>query len=252
MMAPYFFRQVFICSFAVAALVNATAYAQGAASASAPQVSVSQPSAPKVPTRKSKKVIVPDESISPASLKARYPAGSIIAVDQADRAIAEVKKGRELIEARFKREEKACYDTFLANRCVAQAKDRRRLALAEIQPIEVQANRFKRHDAVVKRDKVLETRRLKEQGKSRTEVDTHAQKFETKQQQNRLKEKSAAEKRTENEAAFQKKVQDREAAQRKVEEKRAKTERRRQKKAASAAAKKRAQPSALPVASAEK
>ncbi len=251
MMNSYFFRQVFICALAAAALLNMQAYAQSAASASAPQVSAPQALAPKAPARKPKIAVAADESVSPASLKARYPVGSITAVEQADRAVAEVKKGREWIETRFKAEEKSCYDQFLANRCVTEAKDRRRISLAAIRPIEVEANRFKRHDAVLKRDKALEAKRLKEEGRTRSDVDTHTQTFESKQQQRQQKEPTAAEKRAENEAAFQKKVQDREAAQRKVEEKRAKTALRRKKKA-DAAAKKKAAPSAPPPAVSEK
>jgi len=179
-----------------------------------------------------------DVSVTPASLLARYPSGSIVSAPQANRALTEVKKGRAEIEARFKSDEKACYKTFLANKCVAEAKDRHRLAMAQIKPIQIQADQFKRHDAVVKRDKALAEKRAKEEGKTRPnpDVDPRAEKHQIKQQQAQQKEQSAADKRAENEAAFQKKAQDREAAQARVEEKRAKTEKRRKKKAASAAA----------------
>jgi len=216
------------CAIPVALIFSASAFGQSAASTSASHVSASA-------VQSSAKAEV---SVTPTSLLARYPTGSIVSVAQANRALAEVKKGRAEIEARLKSEEKACYSTFLANKCVAEAKDRHRLALAEIKPIQIQADQFKRHDAVVKRDKALAEKRVKDEGRTRPnpDLDPRAEKLQTKQQQAQQKEPSAAEKRAENEAAFQKKVQDRQAAQAKVEEKRAKTEARRKKKAASAAA----------------
>ena len=238
------FKQVSLSATVMAMMFAVPAYGQQttstAASASAPtSASKNQLSA------SAKTALGIDASVTPASLLARYPAGSITAVKQADDALEDVKKGRIGIEARFKADEKACYKTFLANKCVAEAKDRRRLALAEIKPIQIEADRFKRHDAVVKRDKALAEKRAKEEGKPRLDpnVDVHAEKFEDKQQKAQANEKTAAEKRAESEAAFQKKVQDREAAQRRVEEKKAKTELRRKKKAASAAAKQRSEPS---------
>lgn len=229
---------------AIAALIFATpALAQSTASAPMQQVSVSEASASMTPV----------ESVTPASLLARYPAGSIVSVPQANRALVEVKRGRTEIEMRFKSEEKACYKTFLANKCVAEAKARRRLALAEIKPIQIQADQFKRHDAVVKRDKALAEKQTKEEGKTKPDpnVDVRAEKFHDKQQKAQQKAQSAASKHAENEAAFQKKSKDRKAAQVRVEEKRAKTERRRKKKAASAAAEANRKPStSLPEASA--
>lgn len=222
-----FVRQMPLCAMA-ALIISTPVLAQSAASAPMPQAPVSAASAS----------VKPLESVTPASLLARYPAGSIVSVDQANRALADVKRGRAEIEARLKSEQKACYNTFLANKCVAEAKDRRRIALAEIKPIQIQADKFKRHEAVVKRDKALAEKRAKEAGKTRPDpdVDARTEKFQGKQQQAQQKEQSAADKRAENEAAFQKKAKDREAAQAKVEDKRAKTERRRKKKAASAAA----------------
>ena len=224
-----FFRQMPMCAVAAALIFAMPALAQSTGSVS---------SAP--------------ASVTPASLLARYPAGSITSVPQANRALAELKKGRAEIEARLKSEEKACYKTFLANKCVAEAKDRRRLALAEIKPIQIQADQFKRHDTVLKRDKSLADKRLKEEGKTRPDpgVDEKAEKFQHKRQESTKKEQSAADKRAENETAFEKKVQDRVAAQARVEEKRAKTEQRRKKKAASAA--KRKLSSSSPQESSEK
>jgi colicin import membrane protein len=178
-------------------------------------VSISSP--PQAVDAKTKVRTEPDAAFMPSALKARYPKQSIISVEQANQALEDVRKGRKEIEIAFKRDEKLCYKTaFAANRCVIEAKDRRRVALADIKPIQVEADRFKRHDAVVKREQTLEKKREKNDGVGMA--------------------KSPEEKRAENEAAYEKKVRNRGAAQENVIEKRAKTERRRKKKAASAAA----------------
>ena len=168
-----------------------------------------------------------DPNLTPSALKARYPVQSITSLELANQALADVKSSRKQIETLFKQEEKACYKTFFANRCVASAKDRRRIALNEIRAIQVEAERFKRHEAVLKRDAALEKNRLKTEGDGTG--------------------KTPEQKRAESEAAFAKKTRDREAAQQNVIEKRARTERRRQKKAAEAA--KRARQAPKPSAS---
>ena len=181
-------------------------------------------------------VFVPDESLTPERLKARYPTGSITTVKQADRALAEVQKGRKQIEARMKADETACYKTFMANRCVTDAKARRRAALAGIKPIQIEADRFKRREAVAKRDKALEDKRVTDANRPRSSVDTHAEHFSAKAQERQRKADADAAQREANKVAFEKKDRDREKAQRRVLEKRKKTEKRRRKKAASAAA----------------
>lgn len=200
--------------------------------------SVSSASAARLASAKKSAAIIADESVSPASLKARYPAGSIGSVKQATAALADTTRGRQRVEAVYKADEKACYKTFFANRCVADARERRRIALADLKPIQIEADRFKRHDVVVKRDKALEEKRLKDAATVKPDpvVDKRAESHAAKRQEAEKKALAAPGKHAENEAAFAKKVQDREAAQRKVEEKRAKTEKRRKKKAASAAA----------------
>jgi colicin import membrane protein len=237
-----------LCVVTMLALLAAPASGQGVASTPASAavqapassaVSATAASIPKpVSSAKKSAAARADIPATSADLLTRYPNGSIVSVEQAENALEDVKQRRAGIEARFKVDEKACYKTFLANQCVVKAKERRRIALAEIKPIQIQADHFKRRDAVVKRDKALEEKRKKEAGTVRPPegVDERAEKFEAKHQRAEQKEPSAEQKRAENEAAFQKKVRDRELAQQKVEEKKAKTERRRKKKAASAAA----------------
>ena len=210
---------------AVACLSLGTVWAQGNGSAPTPA---------KVPNA----ALIKDESVSSASLKSRYPAGSITAVKQADAAIADTARGRERAESVYLADEKACYQTFFANSCVTEAKERRRVALAELKRIQVEAERFKRHDTVVHRDQALEEKRRKDAATVRPDpnVDKRAENYEAKREEAQHKAAGGAGKRTENEAAFAKKARDREATQRKVEERRARTEQRRKSKAASAAA----------------
>ena len=211
----------------VALVMVAPAFAQPAVSASA----VGKPTASAKSSQTSAAVspapFEPDPNYMPPAMKARYPIQSIISMELANQALEEVKKAKKQIEEVFKRDEKTCFKTLLANRCIVEAKDRRRVSLNEIRPIQVEAERFKRHDAVVKREQALEKKQAKEAG-----LDGG---------------RTPEEKRVANEEAFAKKVQDREAAQEKVIEKRARTERRRQKKAAEAA--KRAKQNKNPLAS---
>lgn len=208
---------------AVVSLLLGTVWAQGKTS---------------VPAKVPNEGLIKDESVSPASLKSRYPAGGIASVKQADAAIADTGRGRERVESVYLADEKACYQTFFANRCVAEAKERRRVALADLKHIQVEAERFKRHDTVVRRDKDLEEKRRKDAATVRPDpnVDKRAENYEAKREEAQRKETSGAGKRAENEATFAKKAKDREVTQRKVEERRAKTEQRRKNKAASAAA----------------
>lgn len=175
-------------------------------------VSISAPptvaSGPKTPFE-------PNPAYTSSALVERYPVQAITTLELSKQALEDLKIGRKQIETIFKQDEKACYKTFFANRCIAAAKDRRRLDLAKIKPIQVEAERFKRREAVLKRDAALEKNRIKAEGDGTG--------------------KAPEEKRAENEAAFAKKTRDREAAKEKVIEKRARTERRRQKKAAEAA-----------------
>ena len=157
-------------------------------------------------------VFKPDPAYDAEALVKRYPPQSIVSVELADEALKAVKKGRQQANEIFKREEAACYKTFFANRCVDQAKARRRNALLAIRPIQVEAERYKRHRKVVKRDSALE-----------------------KRQAEKMSEAELAEKQEENRAAFESKQRRRKAAQQKVLDKRARTEQRRKEKAASAA-----------------
>ncbi len=101
---------------------------------------------------------------------ASYPAGSIQSVDAADRALQEADRERRRIQERLTTEEQACFDLFFANACRDKATERRRVALAAVRTVEVQANAFKRMARVAERDKVLEEKSAAQQVDSRLAV----------------------------------------------------------------------------------
>jgi hypothetical protein len=83
------------------------------------------------------------------------PPPPVASVAQADQQLAEVARERAAIEARYAERERVCYDKFFVNRCLDEAKERRRSSLAAQRAIEVQAERFKRQAVVDERDRKL-------------------------------------------------------------------------------------------------
>ena len=83
-------------------------------------------------------------------------------VEQADARLEQVKKDREVVEAEFNASEALCYEKFFVNACIDKAKEQRRLRLAELRAVEVEASYFKRRSAVEVRDRELEERAQKD------------------------------------------------------------------------------------------
>lgn len=94
------------------------------------------------------------------SVLAHYPAGSILTMDAADRALAEVMTVRTQIESQFVLEEQACFPAFFASSCLESAQERRREALARMRPVEIEANTFNRRMRVLERDNALAEKRV--------------------------------------------------------------------------------------------
>jgi hypothetical protein len=76
-------------------------------------------------------------------------------VAEADQRLAAVATERAAIEARFVERERTCYQKFFVNRCLDEAKERHRTALATQHAIEVDAERFKRQAKVDERDRAM-------------------------------------------------------------------------------------------------
>lgn len=89
------------------------------------------------------------------SLQFSVPA-SIHSIESANAALAEVAAERVRIETRYSAEERACHPQFFATSCIDEAKERRRNALSQVRPIEIEANTFKRQARVREREKTLE------------------------------------------------------------------------------------------------
>jgi colicin import membrane protein len=94
-----------------------------------------------------------------AALVEHYPPGSIKSVAVADQVLSEVGNERTRIEAHYAAEQTACYPKFFTTSCMDNAKEQRRYALAQIRPVEIQAEVFKRRDRVEQRDKALAEKR---------------------------------------------------------------------------------------------
>ena len=105
---------------------------------------------------------------SPEPVPREVPPPPVTSVAQADQQLAAVARERAAIEARFAERERVCYDKFFVNRCLDDAKERRRTALAAQRAIEVQAERFKRQAVADERDRnVAEAERRFEEQEAR-------------------------------------------------------------------------------------
>jgi colicin import membrane protein len=177
---------------------------------------------------------------------ARYPAGSINSVEQADAALTDVARERREIDSRFASEEQACHPKFFATPCLDKAKERRREASMALRHVEIEAQAFKRRARVADREQALEQRQAKEEtgreerarqlpeSEGREEPRAQAEHKEpSPRPENRHKPKEEpldAEKRAENIAAYERKVEAANKRQKEVAERKAEKERKRQRK----------------------
>lgn len=99
----------------------------------------------------------------PQQLSERYPAGSIQSVEAAERALSAAARERAEIEARYRSAERACYPKFFTTACLDGAKERRRVALARLRPIEIEAKSFKRRARVAEREQALAEQRAQDE-----------------------------------------------------------------------------------------
>jgi colicin import membrane protein len=76
-------------------------------------------------------------------------------VAEADARLATVGRERGQAEAAFAASEQLCYARFLVNRCLDEAREKRRTALSALRAIEIEAERFKRQASVDARDRAI-------------------------------------------------------------------------------------------------
>lgn len=209
---------------------------------------------PSIFAQDNKPVAPTDAASTIVSVQERYPGGTIQSVEAADRALADVEVKRAAIEAQFTTEQRACFSQFFANACVDEAKERRRVSLAKIRPVEIEANAFKRRIRVIERDKALAEKRAEDErkklhrvqheqanpaasdkapeagAKKPTPVDANqkntvpttadrVREHEERLERLQAEDRANAQKRAENIAAYEEKVRKAQERQRRVEEK---------------------------------
>lgn len=202
---------------------------------------LARPATSNKPTANKKSAVPQTPPPVPVDLRKIYPPKSIDSEETAKSALKDVKKERSAIEARLKYEQHMCYEKeFLANRCVQQAKERRRLALNEVRSVQIEANQYKRHAAVVKRNEAMATKRENEpqdQASRAASAEAHTKRMANQQQRSKKKQQAAESQREENEEAYAKKLKQAEERKRKVAINKAKNEEKRRRKAAAQAKK---------------
>ena len=83
-------------------------------------------------------------------------------VAEADATLARVAKERDAVNAEYAASEAVCYNKFFVNNCLDKAKEKRRVDLAGLRALEVEAEHFKRADSVARRDADLAERARKD------------------------------------------------------------------------------------------
>ncbi len=82
----------------------------------------------------------------PGSLRERYPVSSIDSPERADAALAETNGAKGHVELEYRNQARDCIGTFAVNACLDAARALQRKRLAEVEGVELEANRFKRRD----------------------------------------------------------------------------------------------------------
>src|SRR5660397_20621 len=108
MRSPWFSHSAKGVLFCLMATLAVPVYAQSPSAAQAALSSASQA------------VYQADPAYAASALTGRYPPKSIDSVERADQALEAVKKGRKQADDIFKRQERACYKKFFANRCISE------------------------------------------------------------------------------------------------------------------------------------
>lgn len=195
-------------------------------------------------------------------------------VEQADARLAEVAAARAKVNQEFAEAEQVCNAKFFVNHCLDEAKEKRRLALAGLRAVEVEANRYKRQAAVDKRDAEL-AERLKKDAEEEARRAAAPQKpqvehaaagptakpgpsaqqrqaeHDAKERRRQAQEAADAPKRAENVAAFEKKQAESEQRRARVAERMAERAEKARKRAEAAAAKAEAAAAAAKAAAAK-
>lgn len=205
------------------------------------------------------------EDLTPAGLAAKYPSGSIQTEETAEQALREVDQQRGAVEQKFADQQHDCYSKFFATKCLDAAKEERRVALAQIRKVEVDANSYIRAARVVERDRNLAEKRARDAanppkplGEAASKQGNQTAPHDPNEGERRIAEHEAKVKAAQQDEAakasdraakveaYNKKVADAEQRQREVAQKKAEKQKEAEQKAAKAA---KAQPSSSTSAS---
>ena len=80
------------------------------------------------------------------SLRDRFPPASITSVERADAALDATAGAKGRIELEYRTQARECSGRFLVNECLDAARETQRKRLADIDAVELEANRYKRRD----------------------------------------------------------------------------------------------------------
>lgn len=80
------------------------------------------------------------------SLRDRFPPASITSVERADAALDATAGAKGRVELEYRTQARECSGRFLVNECLDTARETQRKRIADIDAVELEANRYKRRD----------------------------------------------------------------------------------------------------------
>jgi hypothetical protein len=89
------------------------------------------------------------------AIPAAAPVPSFTSVPEAEKALEQATRDRVKLESEFAERERVCHERFFVNRCLDEAKEKRRVGMGIVRAIEVEAERYKRETAANDHDREL-------------------------------------------------------------------------------------------------
>lgn len=163
------------------------------------------------------------DDVGATQLALDYPIGSMTSTKIADQALQRAADVNAAIDARFTQEQQACYSRFFASACVADAKERKRVASNQVKRVKNEAEEFKRRERVVEHDKAEQQRITSEKtaADNAPPLRNRMAEHDAKLKQIEAQQIADGPKRESNVAAYEKKVHDAELRMKEALEKKA-------------------------------
>jgi hypothetical protein len=108
------------------------------------------------------------------SLRAEFPPASIDSVERAEAALGATAGAKGRVEKEYRSDARACMKTFMVNDCLDQARALQRKRLAEIESVELEANRYKRKDRADRTDAERARREAERIGNQKADAELRA------------------------------------------------------------------------------